>query len=329
MAVVHFAGARYPREPAETVLEALLAGGAEVPYACRAGVCLACLMRVREGTVPAPAQAGLRETLKETGHFLPCVCRPEGDLMVAPVADAAVWGRAVVRAVAPLAPAMVRVTVEPATPLYYRAGQFIALRRADGLVRSYSLASVPRLDRGLQIHVRRLPGGVMSNWVHDRLAPGEALDIQGPNGASFYVEGRPDQPMLLIATGSGLGALFAIARDALASGHRGEIRLYHGSRHPGGLYLRKAQATIAACHPNFIPVACVSGAAVPAGARAGRADAAAFADRPELAGWRVHLCGNPAMVAAARKRAYLAGARLDDIDADPFVLKDLRRRPRD
>ena len=55
----------------------------------------------------------------------------------------------------------------------------------------------------------------------------------------------------------------------------------------------------------------------------------AFAEHPGLDGYRVYLCGYPPMVHAARKQAYLMGAALADIYADPFELRDLRHTPRD
>ncbi len=54
-----------------------------------------------------------------------------------------------------------------------------------------------------------------------------------------------------------------------------------------------------------------------------------WAIHPNLKGWRLYLCGYPPMVAGARKNAYLMGADLADIFADPFELQDLRTEPRD
>ena len=325
---LRFEDRSYECLPSETVLQALLRHGVEVSYSCRTGTCLTCLMRARRGAPPASAQKGLKETWQAQGYFLPCLCEPAEDLDLARPDDAAVFGRARVVAVEPLAPGVRRVLLEPAVALYYRAGQFINLRRADGLTRSYSIASVPHLDRYLELHVKRLPGGIMSNWICDGLRTGAPVDIQGPHGSSFYVPGRSEQPMLLIGNGTGLAPLLGILRDGLHDGHRGPIRLYHGSRHAEGLYRADELRALAARSPNFGYVPCLSGPDVAPGCRAGRAEAVAFADLPQLAGWRVFLCGYPPMVHAARKQAYLAGASLDDIHADPFELRDLRRTPR-
>lgn len=328
MVSIRFADARYACRPKETVLDALLRQDVSVPFSCKNGVCLTCMLRASEGGLPAKAQAPLKETLRAQGYFLSCLCQPTHDMAVALPDDASLFGRARVVAVDDLAPQIRRMRLAPATPLYYHAGQFVNLRRADGLQRSYSLASVPRLDSELEIHVKRLPGGAMSNWVFHGLKPGDTFDLQGPNGDCFYLPGRPRQPLLLIANGSGLGALLGIARDALHTGHRGPVALYHGSRQPAGLYLRDALAMLAAEFDNFRYHPCLSGEDVPDACRPGRAEVVALADNSDLKGWRVFLCGYPPMVAAAKRNAFLAGAALADIHTDPFELQELRDEPR-
>ncbi|MFO1349297.1 MAG: FAD-binding oxidoreductase [Gammaproteobacteria bacterium] len=328
MAKIHFAGKAYDCQASETVLQALRRHGVDIPFACQHGICQTCLLRSADRQAPAAAQQGLRDTLRAQGYFLACQCRPEQDMEVGPPREAEIYGRAILLAKELLAPRVCRLTVEPATPLYYHAGQFINLRRADGLIRSYSLASVPHRDAHLELHVKRMQNGNMSNWIYDELKPGTALDLQGPNGACFYLPGKPQQNLLLIGTGTGLAPLIGIARDALYSGHLGEVHLYHGSHHRDGLYLMDELRGLAHQYRNFHYHPCVSGPYDGDQARAGRADAHALADITDLAGWRVFLCGSPPMVAATKRKAYLMGANLADIHIDPFEVTDLRRQPR-
>jgi ferredoxin-NADP reductase len=325
---IRYGGCDYDLLPAESVLEALLRQGVELAYSCRKGSCLTCLLRCSKGRIPSEAENGLRESLRAQGYFLACLASPEDDVELVAPADADLFGRARMIEIERLAPTTTRIRLESATPLYYHPGQFINIRRGDGLMRSYSLASVPRLEAYLEIHVKRLDGGAMSGWLNDEARVGDTVDIQGANGSGFYLPGRPDQPLLLIGNGSGLAPLYGIARDALADGHRGEIRLYHGSRTVGGLYLRDALRALAARHDNFSYLPCISGPEPGRGDRVGRAEIVAFGDLPQLSGWRVFLCGYPPMVDAARRAAYLAGARLADIHADAFELRDLRKTPR-
>jgi DNA-binding transcriptional LysR family regulator len=127
----------------------------------------------------------------------------------------------------------------------------------------------------------------------------------------------------ILLTEAGQRYLLAV-RDALDGEHTGCVHLYHGSREPDGLNMVDALRALAKDHGNSHYVPCVSGDDVPAGCRAGRADVAAFGDHPDLKGWRAFICGYPAMVREARKKALMAGIPIPHIHADPFDFKDLR-----
>ncbi|MDP6688349.1 MAG: FAD-binding oxidoreductase [Alphaproteobacteria bacterium] len=333
MASIEFADARLDLAPQETVLECLEQAGHQIPFSCRTGVCLTCMMRVRKGAPPKVSQTGLRPGQVEQGYFLPCVCQPGEDLEIESPGEADVFGRAVASEKTQLSATVCRLRLRTSVPLFYHAGQFINLRRRDGLMRAYSLASVPSLEDSLELHIKRLGGGKMSNWIHDELEVGEVLDIHGPNGDCYYVWGMPERPLLLIGNGSGLAPLYGLVRDALADGHTGPVHLYHGSRAAKGLYYGDELRALAREWENFFYIPCLSGEADEAraaiAARAGRAEDVALADHDNLEGWAVYLCGYPPMVKTAKKRAFLAGAELQNILTDPYEMQDLRKLPRD
>lgn len=324
---VYFSGAPYECAPGETVLDALLRQKVDVPYSCKKGTCLSCLLKA-VGPVPASAQEGLRPTLSDQGFFLPCLCPPVDGLSIEPATGSGLLLDATIESTEKLAPHITRLRLRPAETLDYQAGQFINLRRADGLTRSYSLASVPGEDDMLELHIKQLDSGLMSNWAADGACAGDEVQIQGPNGSCFYLEGNADAPLMMIGNGAGLAPLWAIARDALNRGHQGDIHLYHGSRHVDGLYLQDALAALSDEHDNFHYHPCLSGSAVGRGYRRGRAEEVAFGDHPDLKGWHLYLCGYPPMVEAARRTAFLNGAALDDILCDAFELRELRTKPR-
>lgn len=312
-------GATFDSRAEESVLDSLTGGGVPVPHSCRSGVCQTCLMRAVRGRPPEEAQRGLKPTLKEQNYFLACSCFPTDDLEVALPDAAATRISALVHAITPLNGEIVRLELECDPPLDYQPGQFINLWRDETVGRSYSLASLPGSDPHLHLHVRRVPDGQVSGWAHRTLAPGQTVQLSGPAGNCFYTAGRPEQPLLLVGTGSGLAPLYGILRDALAQGHAGPVRLYHGSRGPEGLYLLDELRALAARHANFSYAPCLSGPAASPGYAAGRALDVALAENPRLSGWRVFLCGNPEMVNTAKKKAFLAGASMKDIYADPFT----------
>jgi NAD(P)H-flavin reductase/ferredoxin/truncated hemoglobin YjbI len=308
----------YDCRAGESVIDAFLRQGVVIPFSCRNGICHTCLQRCVGGEVPEQAQVGLRPTLRTRGYFLPCKCVPTTDMEIAPPREADLYAPAVVYRKEQVAPDICRVLIEPATSLYYHAGQFINVRRADGLIRSYSLASAPQQDYFLELHVKRVPDGTMSTWIFDELAVNDEIEIQGPQGSCYYAPSAKNQPMLLVATGTGLAPLYGVVRDALLNGHTGPIHLYHGVRDASRLYLHDPLSALLAAHRNLRYVPCVSGPDVPPFAMAGRADTIAFQSHDGLSNWAVYLAGLPAMVHDAAGRARKAGVAEAALHVDPF-----------
>jgi NAD(P)H-flavin reductase len=320
MTTIRYANDKFELEPNESVLECLTIHGVPVPFSCRSGVCQTCLMRATGGKLPETSQQGLKDSLKLQNYFLACVCYPDADLEVALPDDKDVQAviPATVLSLKLLNAEIMHVELVCHEPIDYRAGQFINLFQHQTLGRSYSLASVPHEDDHLHLHVRRLPQGRVSGWIHDELRPGETVEIRGPGGDCFYIPGNNDQGLILIGTGSGLAPLYGIIRDALSQGHTGPIHLFHGSRDLNGLYLTGELRDLVNQYSNFNYVPCLSGEDVPHGYVAGRAHDVAFQQIPNLKNWRLFLCGHPDMVKTAKMKAFLAGASMKDIYADAF-----------
>jgi ferredoxin-NADP reductase/ferredoxin/truncated hemoglobin YjbI len=328
MADITYLEKTYNCRDGETVLEAFLRQGVNLPFSCRAGVCHACLQRVVKGEVPKLAQKGVKTDLVVKNYFLPCLCRPQQDLEFAPPADDDLYFKALVAAKEPLSTDIIRILLEPSLELNYRSGQFLNLRRADGIARSYSLASVPGEDYYLELHVKRMKNGALSNWLIDQLEVGSEIDIQGPNGSDTYQPENLDQNLLLVGTGTGLAPLLGIARTALLAGHRGQIYLYHGSSFRDGLYLIDEMRELACKWPNFHYTPCLSREKQRQDFQYGRAEVTAFSAHQTLAGWQVHLAGNPDMVDSAAVQAMRCGVAPADLFTDAFVLKELRASAR-
>ncbi len=302
----------------ETVLECLIRNNVEVPSSCQAGACQTCMMKVTQGSVPGESQAGLKPTQIQQGYFLVCTCTPTEDISITLAGeDAVVKTKATLIEKSALSDKIVRLKLQCQSPFEFQPGQFINLHRADGLVRSYSIASLPS-EGVIELHIELIENGKMSSWLLNDFKVGEHIEIDGPHGDCFYLNDKPQQNLLLIGTGSGLAPLWGIARQALAQGHQGEIHLFHGSRDTDKVYMKEALEQLAEQHPNFHYTPCLSGEEQP-GYLSGRANELALQQHPKLAGWRIYLCGHPDMVNGTKKKAFLAGAAINDILADPFT----------
>jgi NAD(P)H-flavin reductase len=54
------------------------------------------------------------------------------------------------------------------------------LKNPEGVIRSYSLASLPAKDHFLELHIRRKKSGQFSHWIFDEFQLGEYIDLQAP-----------------------------------------------------------------------------------------------------------------------------------------------------
>ena len=302
----------------DSVLECLTAQGVSIPHACRSGVCQTCMMQAVQGTVPKEAQAGIKPTLAAQNYFLACACHPQENIEIVLPDNSSSILEATVSSIEYLNADILGIRLKPLQPFSYKAGQFINFHKDATTSRSYSLASVPALDNDLLLNVRKIPGGLVSGWISESLRVGDTVMVSEATGDCFYVPGKAEQNILLIGTGSGLAPLYGIIRDALQNGHAGQIRLYHGSYNADGFYLVEELRELARTHANFLYIPCVSEGEAQDGYAQGMVLDVALRDNPSLSGWRVFLCGNPNMVSAAKREAYLSGAAINDIFADPF-----------
>lgn len=314
---VWYRGQAIPRMDGESVLDALIRSGSDVAFSCKKGSCQVCMLRASQGNPSPESQDGLRDSLRERNHFLPCQMRAPGDLWVERPQPEDLGVPVFVAGKDRLASDVVRLRLDAGPNFRWLPGQFVNLRRQDGLTRSYSLASSPEQDYFLDLHIRRYADGQMSRWLCDEVEIGTELEVQGPHGRCHYRKDEPTRSLLLIGGGTGLAPLVGIVHEALRQQHRGEIFLYHGARNRAGLYLDDELRALAAQHENFHYCGCVSEEDAPNAVR-GQVPDVALPRHPLLAGWRVFLAGSPEMVQAARFRIVQQGAARGLTHADPF-----------
>jgi ferredoxin-NADP reductase len=114
----------------------------------------------------------------------------------------------------------------------HRAGQHLDVRLTaeDGYQaeRSYSIASAP--GEPPAITVERLEDGEVSPYLVDEVRDGDVFEVRGPIGGYFVWDGDEPEPALLVAGGSGVVPLAAMARQRARVGSDAPMRLLYSSR---------------------------------------------------------------------------------------------------
>jgi ferredoxin-NADP reductase len=128
----------------------------------------------------------------------------------------------------------------------HRAGQHLDVRLTaeDGYQaqRSYSIASAPGDPLG--ITVERLEDGEVSPYLVDELREEDVIEVRGPIGGYFVWDGEEAEPVLLVAGGSGVVPLMAMARHRARLGSDAPMRLLYSSRTWEDVIYRDELATL-------------------------------------------------------------------------------------
>ncbi|WP_395347924.1 NADH:ubiquinone reductase (Na(+)-transporting) subunit F [Variovorax sp. UC122_21] len=294
----------------QTVLDACLRAGVWLPHACGHGVCGTCKVQVLEGECDHgdASNFALMDFERDEGKILACCAMAQADLVIEAEIDEDPDARflpledfdAEVVEARMLTPTIRGLWLRTERAASFQAGQYVMLQ-VPGVEgeRAFSIANAPGDDL-VELHIRRVPGGRATGWLHDALQPGQRLRFTAPNGR-FFVRKSARLPMIFVAGGSGLSSPKSMVLDLLAEGCTLPITLIQGARNAEELYFRELFEQLADAHPNFSYLPVLSDPPEGsdwAGARgyAHEALKAHFAN--DFRGHKAYLCGPPPMTEA-------------------------------
>ncbi len=150
------------------------------------------------------------------------------------------------------------VLEKPTSGFEYLPGQYLTLRvEIDGkkYPRAYSLSSSPHLDPHLQVTIKRLPGGLVSNFIWQNLQAGDTIEVFPPLG-KFTVQPQANRSVqyLFIAAGSGISPIMGMIRSLLFAEPKSRITLLYGSRTEQDIIFREALDRLQAQYPKQLSV---------------------------------------------------------------------------
>jgi len=123
-----------------------------------------------------------------------------------------------------------------------KAGQFLTLiLPIDGqeVRRSYSLSSAPYEAPRLAVTIKKVPNGIVSNYLVDKCAVGMEMKVLEPIG-NFKVETHSANArnIVLIGAGSGITPLISMAKAILHEEPKSHVTLIYGNRHEGTIIFK-------------------------------------------------------------------------------------------
>lgn len=313
----------------ESVLDAALHVGINLPHSCKGGSCGACRARVLSGAVTYPFGAPIGITAEERaqGYELLCEARASGDLSVdireIRVADDVEIKDLPCRIARKelLAPDVMALFLQlPAVERFsFLPGQYLDIMLPGERRRSFSIASPPHDSGLIELHVRRAPGGEFTQRVFDEIKEKSLLRIEGPLG-QFCYRHLPKLPALLVGGGTGFAPLKSMIRHVLENRLERELHLYWGARSARDLYEDAAIRAWTAANANlrYTPVLSAAEPADHWQGRTGLVHEAVNADYPDMRAVEVYASGPPAMIEAIKQVGVARGLEPDRLRFDSF-----------
>lgn len=255
-------------EEGQTILDACLRAGIYIPYQCNHGLCSTCKVEVTEGDVEIgdASPFALMDFERDEGKVLACVCTLESDAVIEadieedddaeylPIVDYT----ATVSEVTDLTPDVKKIVLSLDKDAEFQAGQYIqlAIPGVDGS-RAFSIANSPDNADHIELHVRLVPEGKGTTYLHNELSVGGELSFSAPYG-HFFVRKSHKKPMIFIAGGTGLSSPKSMIEELLSEGYAQQLTLFHGVRAKADLYYQDYFQALADKHDNFTYVPALS-----------------------------------------------------------------------
>ena len=210
----------------------------------------------------------------------------------------------------------------------FKPGQFMTFDWPIGeepVQRCYTIASSPSRPDTVSITVKRVPGGPVSNWLHDNLVPGMEVRAAGPMGA-FTCADHPADKYLFLSGGSGITPLMSMSRALADLGEDADILFVHAARTPADIVFRAELEAMARANPRFRLAHVVE-------SDAGEPGWAGFRGRlslpmlsliaPDFREREVFTCGPSPFMAAVRAMLTDGGADMGRYHEESFTFEDL------
>jgi len=129
----------------------------------------------------------------------------------------------------------------------FKPGQHLTLKAEienEDVRRNYSLCVAPQ-DGMLTVTVKRIAGGLFSNWANDRLKPGDAIEVMPPHGSfTRDFDAAAANHYVAFAGGSGITPVMSLLKSAMLDEPKSRFTLFYGNRDSSSIIFLDALAQL-------------------------------------------------------------------------------------
>jgi CDP-4-dehydro-6-deoxyglucose reductase len=319
-------GKSFSTPEGKSILDSSATSTVTLPYSCKTGRCSTCKCKVITGeTTALQAEMGLTAKEKLEGWILSCVRAAKTDVLL-DVEDLDGITLPPIKTlpcrishIEFLAADVIQVILRlpPTTDFFFIPGQYIDVIGPGGVRRSYSLANASFAAKVLELHIREVDAGVMSQYWFNEAKVNDLLRINGPLGTFFLRPSIAHRDLIFLATGTGFAPVKAILdslKDIPQQMLPKTVNVFWGGRKLEDLYwkLNNFQP-----HFHFIPV--LSRPHADWTGDKGYVQHAALSMHAELGNATVYACGSNEMIHSAKSVLTQAGLPVAHFYSDAFV----------
>lgn len=313
-------------EADETILHAAIRQGYKIRRACDAGTCQLCECRLLEGSISVKNQAKTVTATEPGGTTVfsclaiplqNCVIEVENVLAPGqlPVHEVSAQITAIEQASSDVKVVQLRLPAGKAIEFY--AGQYLEVLLPEAQDAAFSIASAPRKDRTLELHIRANAESDSYPLLEQQLVVGGTLRLRLPHGNTTLHRLIAAKDIVLIAASTGFSQMQAMLENLVANNDKRNVTLYWGARTAQDLYLHNQVQSLVSNHNNLHYIPVVSDDASWPG-RKGFVHKAVLEDFSKKTDVMYVLGGSPAMVYAAFDDFVEAGIKPEHIISDVF-----------
>ncbi|MCK5903583.1 MAG: 2Fe-2S iron-sulfur cluster binding domain-containing protein [Cocleimonas sp.] len=154
-----------------------------------------------------------------------------------------------------------RFQANPLCRFEYWPGQFCTLiLNIDGkkVLRSYTISSTPSRPYVLEVTIKRVPDGLVSNWLPDNLKVGDPIRIAGPKGKFCLAPGKVPEKILFLTGGSGITPLMSMSRWLCDVSANVDIKFLNSVRSPNDIIYHAELGLMTSRYRIFEPIVITS-----------------------------------------------------------------------
>lgn len=115
----------------------------------------------------------------------------------------------------------------------YKSGQYLTIRfdvNGKDERRAYSICSSSEMGEHMRIAVKRVVGGVISNYVNDNVKIGDMVDVMVPQGHFVIEPNGEENRYVAFAAGSGITPILSMVKSILVKEPKSKFVLYYGNK---------------------------------------------------------------------------------------------------